>query len=220
MNKLRTGDEVLVLAGKDKGKKGIVSAMAGTNRVVVEGVNIVKKHQKPNPNKNEPGGITSKTMPIHISNLAIINPDTGKKDKVSIKIKDDGNKVRVFRSSGSEVQAYCEQKIMARFRKQFHENVVPELMTKFGYKSPMQVPRFEKITLNMGLGEGVTDKKLVESAVGDLANIAGQKPIVTKARKAIAGFKLREGMPIGAKVTLRGVRMYEFLDRLNYCCFA
>ena len=103
---------------------------------------------------------------------------------------------------------------MARFRKQFHEKVIPELMTKFGYKSPMQVPRFEKITLNMGLGEGVTDKKLVESAVDDLANIAGQKPIVTKARKAIAGFKLREGMPIGAKVTLRGVRMYEFLDRL------
>ena len=103
---------------------------------------------------------------------------------------------------------------MARFRKQFHETVVPELMKKLGYKSPMQVPRFEKITLNMGLGEGVTDKKLVESAVADLANIAGQKPIVTKARKAIAGFKLREGMPIGAKVTLRGVRMYEFLDRL------
>ena len=103
---------------------------------------------------------------------------------------------------------------MARFRELFREKVVPELMTKFGYKSPMQVPRFEKITLNMGLGEGVTDKKLVESAVDDLANIAGQKPIVTKARKAIAGFKLREGMPIGAKVTLRGVRMYEFLDRL------
>ena len=110
MNKLRTGDEVLVIAGKDKGKKGIVSAMAGRDRVVVEGVNISKKHQKPNPNKNEPGGITSKTMPIHISNLAIINPDTGKKDKVSIKIKDDGNKVRVFRSSGSEVQSTVSKK--------------------------------------------------------------------------------------------------------------
>ena len=110
MNKLRTGDEVLVLAGKDKGKKGIVSAMAGTNKVVVEGVNIVKKHQKPNPNKNEPGGITSKTMPIHISNLAILNPNSGEKDKVSIRIKDDGKKVRVFRSSGSEVQAIASKK--------------------------------------------------------------------------------------------------------------
>ena len=103
---------------------------------------------------------------------------------------------------------------MARFRDKFFEKVVPELTTKFSYKSPMEVPRFRKITLNMGLGEGVTDKKLVESAVGDLASIAGQKPIICRSRKAIAGFKLREGMPIGAKVTLRGIRMYEFLDRL------
>ena len=110
MNKLRTGDEVLVITGKDKGKKGVVSAMAGIDRVVVEGVNISKKHQKPNPNKNEPGGITSKTMPIHISNLSIINPASGKKDKVIIKIKDGGDKVRVFRSSGSEVQSTVSKK--------------------------------------------------------------------------------------------------------------
>ena len=110
MNKLRTGDEVLVIAGKDKGKKGIVSSMVGGDRVVVEGVNISKKHQKPNPNKNEPGGITSKTMPIHISNLAIINPDTGKKDKVSIKTIDGGDKKRVFRSSGSEVKSTVSKK--------------------------------------------------------------------------------------------------------------
>ena len=110
MNKLRTGDEVLVIAGKDKGKKGIVSGMVGRDRVLVEGVNISKKHQRPNPNKSEPGGITSKTMPIHRSNLSIINPDTGKKDKVSIKIKDGGDKVRVFRSSGSEVQSTVSKK--------------------------------------------------------------------------------------------------------------
>ena len=110
MNKLRTGDEVIVIAGKDKGKKGIVSSMAGEGRAVVEGVNISKKHQKPNPNKNEPGGITSKTMPIHISNLAIINPDTGKKDKVIIKTIDGGDKIRVFRSSGSEVQSTVSKK--------------------------------------------------------------------------------------------------------------
>jgi len=110
MNKLRTGDEVLVIAGKDKGKKGIVSAMAGRDRVVVEGVNISKKHQKPNPNKNEPGGITTKTMPIHISNIAIINPDTGKKDKVSIKVNDDGNKIRIFSSSGNEIQPIMSKK--------------------------------------------------------------------------------------------------------------
>ena len=110
MNKLRTGDEVIVITGKDKGKKGIVSSMTGESRAVVEGVNISKKHQKPNPNKNEPGGITSKTMPIHISNLAIINPDTGKKDKVNIKIKEDGKKVRVFRSSGNEIQSTVSKK--------------------------------------------------------------------------------------------------------------
>ena len=110
MNKLRTGDEVIVITGKDKGKTGIVSSMAGESRAIVEGVNISKKHQKPNPNKNEPGGITSKTMPIHISNLAIINPDSGKKDKVNIKIKEDGNKVRVFRSSGNEIQPTVSKK--------------------------------------------------------------------------------------------------------------
>ena len=110
MNKLKTGDEVIVITGKDKGKKGIISAMVGGSRVVVEGINISKKHQKPNPNKNEPGGITSKTMPIHISNLAIINPNSGEKDKVSIRIKDDGKKVRIFRSSGSEVQALAGKK--------------------------------------------------------------------------------------------------------------
>jgi large subunit ribosomal protein L5 len=103
---------------------------------------------------------------------------------------------------------------MVRFKLQFIDTVIPKLVKKFGYKSVMQVPRFEKITLNMGLGEAVTEKKFIESAVSDLASISGQKPIITKARKAIAGFKLRDGVPIGAKVTLRGTKMYEFLDRL------
>ena len=110
MNKLKTGDEVLVITGKDKGKKGIVSTRVGGNKVVVDGINIVKKHQKPNPNKNEPGGITSKPMPIHVSNLAIVNPDTGEKDKVVIKIKEDGKRVRVFRSSGNEIPAVAGKK--------------------------------------------------------------------------------------------------------------
>ena len=103
---------------------------------------------------------------------------------------------------------------MARFQQQYREKVVPDLMAKFGYKSVMQVPRITKITLNMGVAEAVADKKVVDNAAGDLARIAGQKPVITKARKAIAGFKIREGYPIGTMVTLRGVRMYEFLDRL------
>ena len=102
---------------------------------------------------------------------------------------------------------------MARLQAHYREKIVPELKSKFGYKSVMEVPRLTKITLNMGLSEAVADKKIIEHAVGDMTKIAGQKPVVTKARKAIAGFKIREGYPIGCMVTLRGVRMYEFLDR-------
>jgi large subunit ribosomal protein L5 len=102
---------------------------------------------------------------------------------------------------------------MARLQQHYREKVVPELTTKFGYKTPMEVPRLTKITLNMGVSEAVADKKVMDHAVGDLTKIAGQKPVVTRARKAIAGFKIREQQPIGCMVTLRGVRMYEFLDR-------
>jgi large subunit ribosomal protein L5 len=103
--------------------------------------------------------------------------------------------------------------VVARLQKEYRERIVPELMKKFSYKTTMQVPRLTKITLNMGVSEAVADKKVIDNAVGDLTKIAGQKPVVTKTRKAIANFKIREGMPIGAMVTLRGVRMYEFLDR-------
>ena len=103
---------------------------------------------------------------------------------------------------------------MARFQQQYREKVVPDLMQKFGYTSVMQVPRITKITLNMGVGEAVADKKVVENAAGDMARIAGQKAVITKAKKAIAGFKIRQGYPIGCMVTLRGERMFEFLDRL------
>jgi large subunit ribosomal protein L5 len=100
-----------------------------------------------------------------------------------------------------------------RLRSHYQETIVPELMKKFAYRSAMQVPRLTKITLNMGVSEAVSDKKVMEHAVGDLSKIAGQKPVVTKSRKAIAGFKIRENVPIGCMVTLRGARMYEFLDR-------
>ncbi len=109
---------------------------------------------------------------------------------------------------------------MARFEEFYKGEVVPKLVEMFGYKSPMEVPSFEKIVLNMGIGEGASDKKLIEAAAVDLANIAGQKPIVTKARKAIAAFnKLREGSPVGLKVTLRKRQMMEFLDRLITIAF-
>ena len=101
----------------------------------------------------------------------------------------------------------------ARLQDFYREKVVADLMAKFGYKSIMEVPRLTKITLNMGVSEAVSDKKVMEHAVSDLTKIAGQKPVVTMSRKAIAGFKIREQMPIGCMVTLRGARMFEFLDR-------
>jgi large subunit ribosomal protein L5 len=103
---------------------------------------------------------------------------------------------------------------MARLQEFYKEKVVPQLMQEFGYKSIMEVPRITKITLNMGVGEAVGDKKVLEHAVGDMEKIAGQKAVVTKARKSIATYKIREGYPIGCMVTLRKGRMYEFLDRL------
>jgi len=103
---------------------------------------------------------------------------------------------------------------MVRLEEHYKNNVVPELKERFGYTSAMQVPRLQKITLNMGLGEALTDKNVLEAATADLAVIAGQKPVVTRARKSVAAFKVREGWSIGAKVTLRRDRMYEFLDRL------
>lgn len=101
----------------------------------------------------------------------------------------------------------------ARLQAFYRETVVPNLIAKFGYKSSMEVPRLTKITLNMGVSEAVSDKKVMDNAVGDLTKISGQRPVVTKSKKAIAGFKIRDGVPIGCMVTLRGVRMYEFLDR-------
>ncbi|MGH8554970.1 MAG: 50S ribosomal protein L5 [Gammaproteobacteria bacterium] len=103
---------------------------------------------------------------------------------------------------------------MPRLRTIYRETIVAELQKAYGYKSVMAVPRITKITLNMGLGEAVADKKIVDHAVDDLTRIAGQKPVVTRARKSIANFKIRDGWPIGCKVTLRSERMYEFLDRL------
>lgn len=103
---------------------------------------------------------------------------------------------------------------MARLQEFYKSEVVAQLSKQFGYKSIMEVPRITKITLNMGVGEAVGDKKVLENAVGDMVKIAGQKPVVTKAKKSIAGFKIREGYPIGCMVTLRGPRMFEFLDRL------
>lgn len=103
---------------------------------------------------------------------------------------------------------------MARLKDKYVSEVMPALMTKFGYKNVMQIPKIEKVIINMGIGEAVANPKILDAAVGDLATISGQKPVITRAKKSIAAFKIRQGMPIGTKVTLRGERMYHFLDKL------
>ena len=106
------------------------------------------------------------------------------------------------------------EQTMARMQRRYRDAIRPAMQEQFGYKNPMQVPRLEKIVINMGVGEAAGDQKKLDAAVGELMLISGQKPVKTKAKKAIAGFKIREGLPIGCKVTLRKQRMYEFLDRL------
>jgi large subunit ribosomal protein L5 len=108
----------------------------------------------------------------------------------------------------------ADAKYVARLRREYDETIVPAMIEKFGYKNRMEVPRLDKIVINMGVGEATQDKKKVETAAQEMERIAGQKPVITKAKKSIAQFKLREGMPIGVKVTLRRERMFEFLDRL------
>src|SRR5579871_4737877 len=130
-----------------------------------------------------------------------------------------GAKGKARKEAGAEIAVAGAVKAapkdyVARLKKVYQEEIVPQLVKEFGYKNALEVPRLEKIVLNMGVGEAVNDTKKVTSAAADLALIAGQKPVVTRARKAISTFKVRENMPIGAKVTLRRTRMYEFLDRL------
>lgn len=136
-----------------------------------------------------------------------------KEAKAAAPVKKAGKEPKVAAAAISQGRP-TRPAVPARLWSYYKETISKELTGKFGYTSPMQVPRIEKIVLNMGVGEAVADKKIMDNAVGDMTKIAGQKPLVTKARKAIANFKIREGYPVGCKVTLRGARMYEFLDRL------
>ena len=142
---------------------------------------------------------------------------TPKTDKSAARSTDKADKAdKAGKSSGKTVAVAAgaaDAVTSARLQQVYREKIIPELMAKFGFTSVMQVPRLQKITLNMGVSEAVSDKKVMDSAVADLTKIAGQKPVVTKSKKPIAGFKIRENVPIGCMVTLRGLRMYEFLDR-------
>jgi large subunit ribosomal protein L5 len=144
-------------------------------------------------------------------------PSAGKASEKKVKKDTAGQKkeLRPERAPSEKApKVQDEPKITPRLRETYRNQIVPALMKEFGYKNPMQVPKVERVVLNVGMGEAIQNVKLLESAVTELGIITGQRPVVTKAKKAIAGFKLRQGMPIGAKVTLRNDRMYEFLDRL------
>jgi large subunit ribosomal protein L5 len=209
MNKIRKGDEVIVLAGRDKGKRGKVTLRKDDSSCAGRGHQPGQEAHQAQPDQGYHGGIVEKAMPIHQSNVAIYNAARARL------IVSASNSWRRQARARLQVQRRRNQggMTMARLQQHYREKVAPELMAKFGYKSPMQVPRLTKITLNMGVSEAVADKKVMDNAVADLTKIAGQKPVVTKSKKAIAGFKIREGQAIGCMVTLRGVQMFEFLDR-------
>ena len=213
MNNIRKGDEVIVLTGRDKKRRGTVLARVDADHVLVEGVNVVKKHMKANPMANNraesskrPCRSTSRTSRCSTRPPAVAIALASKKSTVA------RSACSVPMVPLSAPRRKGDRHVsFARF---LQEQGRWRPASQVGYKSVMEVPRITKITLNMGVSEAVSDKKVIEHAVSDLTKIAGQKPVVTKTKKAIAGFKIRENYPIGCMVTLRGQRMYEFLDRL------
>ena len=185
--------------------------MPKDGKVVVSGINVHARHAKPTQARPQ-GGIIRAEAPLHVSKVAIEDPKTGKPTRVRFETR-DGKKVRIAVAVRGADQ-WLKPNMSPRLRADYDERIVPAMIEKFGYKNRMEVPRLDKIVINMGVGEATQDKKKVETAAQEMELIAGQKPVITKAKKSIAQFKLREGMPIGVKVTLRRERMYEFLDRL------
>ena len=186
--KIKKGDTVVVRSGKDKGRTGtVLQVMPKEGKVLVSGVNVATRHRK--PTQASRAACASK-------------PGTARR---SAWPSSPGRRSMAKQDSG---------KYVPRLRKKYDAEIAKAMTEKFGYKNALEVPKIEKITLNMGVGEASQDKKKVQTAAEEMELIAGQKPVITKAKKSIAQFKLREGMPIGAHVTLRGDRMWEFLDRL------
>ncbi len=217
--RIRKGDRVVLLSGKDKGKTGIVLEVRPyEQRVLVEGLNIMKRHTKPRP-PNEPGGVIEKpgarsTCRTSRSSTrrTTVRPGCGSRRSTAARAR-RGTLRGEARLMADDATAPAGSP--ARLKTTYETEIRPKLQEEFGYRSPMQHPGLEKITLSMGVGEAKTNSKALDEAVEQLAIIAGQRPATTRARKSIAQFKLREGMAIGCKVTLRGNRMWEFLDRLT-----
>ena len=199
---IKKGDTVYVNAGNDKGKTGrVLEMITDKNRAIVEGINMVSKHTKPNP-KHPQGGIIKQEAAIHVSNLQLVE----RGDQIMAKTKKN--------TAEAAVTAAVPAGYVPTLKKVYKDEIVPKLMKEFSYTTVMQVPKLVKITINQGIGDATADKKLVEVAQQELTAITGQKAVATHSRKDISNFKLRKGMPIGVKVTLRATRMYEFLERL------
>lgn len=209
----KTGDKVVVIAGKDKGKDGkITKIFRDENKIIVENVNMIKKHRK--SNGQTPGSIVEMESPIHASNAMIVDPKTKTRSRIGHSVdKKRQKKWESVKNQMSQLTNWKED-FMNRLQEKYNKEIIPVLMEKFGYKSVMQSPKLDKIVINIGVGDATNNSKLLDAAVADLTAISGQKPVITKAKKAIAGFKLREGQAIGCKVTLRGENMYNFLDKL------
>ena len=235
--RIKKGDLVQVISGRsqknggDRGKQGkVIAVYPDTQRVLVEGINRVTKHEKAGASARgtRTGGLIHTEAPIHVSNVAVVDPETrrsrrgsrpasrpwsatvGRRPAASawpcapVRTCDDRNR------HGDDGDPYLPAPQAALPRR----DQAGRCVDQFSYGNVMQIPGVVKVVVNMGVGDAAKDSKLIEGAVRDLGAITGQKPIVTKARKSIAQFKLREGMPIGAHTTLRGDRMWEFLDRL------
>ena len=266
--RIRKGDSVVVISGKDKGKTGKVTrVLVEDDRVVVEGINLVKRHTRPTP-RNPSGRDHRARAADPRLKVMPVDPKTGKGTRVRFKdargrqegshrsqerrgdprgrrrskrswptrrsrrgeqAKPGGEQgrrssaraaargaraARAARPSEAADVTTTVEAVPARLLDKYKQQVIPALTKQFSYKNPMQVPRLQKIVINMGLGAAVANPKIIDTAVEDLKAISGQKPVVTRSKKAIANFKLREGIPIGAMVTLRSARMWEFLDRL------
>jgi large subunit ribosomal protein L5 len=199
---IKKGDQVRVIAGKDKGAEGkVIRVLREEDRVIVEGVNRIKKHTKV---INQGGRVQARRGHQEPSRRFDLQSKPERPHLAEDRRRDLMTETKTENVAGE----------MPRMKARYREEILPALREEFGFANVMQVPGLTKIVVNMGVGEAARDSKLIEGAVKDLTAITGQKPQVTKARKSIAQFKLREGMPIGAHVTLRGDRMWEFLDRL------
>ena len=214
MAAIRKNDMVAVRTGKDRGKRGrVIRVVRDSNRLVVEGVNLIKRHTRPNPQKNIKGGIVEREALDPRLQRAAARPGHERADPP--RDQDPARRPsRAYQPQERHGGGQMNDQQKARLRERYLTEVIPALQKEFGYKNVNAVPKITKVVVNMGLGEATQNAKVIDTGADELARITGQKAAVRRAKKSIAQFKVRQGMPIGAMVTLRGERMYEFLDRL------